>query len=490
MHPFSTTSGTGGHPRGGPLRFSRSLGVRGRPPAAALRPLSLLLLALALPACIGRGGADRARPGEGGAFSRPLEIYDELGFMTGSGAFPIVASFATLAGPGDSTQVLLGMSLPNSALRYQREGSGFEAEYEVSLTFMSLDSVVVSRAGERATVRVPAFPETGRTDESIVYQQAFTMAPGDYIVQLDVADVNSSRGFRGRDTLAVPAYGTVAHLSAPVFVYEASGRSARSETPALIINPRHTVPYGGEAPLLYVEAYGPDREALDVRVLNEQRDTVWEESVPLRSTGPGLQYAIIEVPTEVLPLGRFALEIDGGAGEVASAPLVMTISDQWMVANFDDVLQFLRYVAHPQEIDSLRAGSPAERREAWERFWARRDPLPITELNEYRDAFFQRVRYATEAFREPGGRPGWNTDRGEVYIVLGPPDHAMERYVGNPDMMARPNAEEWIYSAVPGGRLDLLFVDRTGFGRFELVPAAAAAFRSVAERMKPRLPRD
>jgi hypothetical protein len=38
--------------------------------------------------------------------------------MTGSAQFPAVASLATLAGPGDSTYVLLGMSMPNTALRF------------------------------------------------------------------------------------------------------------------------------------------------------------------------------------------------------------------------------------------------------------------------------------------------------------------------------------------------------------------------------------
>jgi hypothetical protein len=103
---------------------------------------------------------------------------------------------------------------------------------------------------------------------------------------------------------------------------------------------------------------------------------------------------------------------------------------------------------------------------------------------------FRRVRYATEEFRETGGRAGWNTDRGEVYIVLGQPDNAVERYVGDIDVTRQPNAEEWVYTAVPGGRLNLLFYDRTGFGRYELIPSSASAFRSVAERIKPRSERN
>ncbi|HUF50124.1 MAG TPA: GWxTD domain-containing protein [Longimicrobiales bacterium] len=407
--------------------------------------------------------------------------------MTGPAQFPVVASFGTMAGPSDSTFVMLALSVPNSALRFQRDGGGFFAEYTINLTFMNADSVPVKRFETRELVRVPTFAETGRTDESVVYQRAIAVQPGSYIMRLQAADANSSRGFRMTDTLTVPAYGTRSSIASPLLVYEANGRRERSERPDLISNPRHTVPYGGEAPLLYVEAYGEAAaEPLSVSVLDAAGTTLWNGRTELRGDAGAVRYGIVEIPAANLPLGRFVVEVGGAGAATTRTPLVLTISDQWMVANFDEVLQFLRYIAYPAELDSLRTGTPAEQRAAWERFWERRDPLPITDINEYRDDFFARVRYATEAFREPGGRGGWDTDRGEVYIVLGPPDHAIERYIGQVDIAGRPNAQEWLYSTVPGGRLNLLFHDRTGFGRYELVPTSQSAFRAVADQLRRR----
>ena len=438
-----------------------------------------------LAACGGQSGPERPRPTRTEAFSRPLEIYRDLGFMTGPGQFPVVASFATIAGPVDSTYVMLALSMPNSALRFQREGSGFYAEYNVQVTFMDKDSVTVKRFESKETVRIPSFAETGRTDESVVHQQAFAVPAGRYIVRLQAADANSSRGFRMTDTLTAPAYGTGASLVAsPVLVYQANGRTSRSLLPELIFNPRHTVAYGGESPLLYVESYNSS-DPVDVNVIDDAGSVVWSARTTLRDGDDALRYGVVQIPAETFPLGKFWLQVAQPGVSVERIPLVLTISDQWMVANFDEVLRFLRYIAHPEELDSLKVGTPPEQRAAWDRFWERRDPLPITDINEYRDQFFQRVRYATEAFREVGGRAGWQTDRGEVYIVLGPPETSVERYMGRTDMTLEPNAEEWVYSAVPGGRLSLLFYDRTGFGRYELIPASAAAFRATAERLKP-----
>lgn len=479
MQRFSTLPVVEGHLTGGPRSFQRRA-------HSACRACALVLLAL-VGACSSRTGPENATPTAGESFSRPLEIYRDLGFMTGPGQFPAVVSFATVAGPADSTYVLLGMSLPNSALRFQRDTNGFFAEYGIDVVFMDRDSASVKRFETRELVRVPTFAETGRTDESVVYQQGITMPPGSYIVRVQAADANSSRGFRMTDTLTVPDYTRSAGIASPVLVYEATGRSRRNQLPEMIANPRHTVPYGGAAPLVYVESYNAGAQPLDVRVVNEQGVTIWSAEATLRDGASELRFGVVEIPAANLPLGKFWVEVEGAGVAAERTPLVMTISDQWMVANIQDVIEFLRFVAHPEELDSLQTGTPAEQRAAWDRFWKRRDPLAITDVNEYRDQFFQRVRYATEAFREAGGRPGWNTDRGEVYIVLGPPDHAIERYIGDVDMSSEPNAEEWVYTAVPGGRLNLLFYDRSGFGRYELIPSSMSSFRSIAERMKPRV---
>jgi len=53
-------------------------------------------------------------------------------------------------------------------------------------------------------------------------------------------------------------------------------------------------------------------------------------------------------------------------------------------------------------------------------FWAKRDPTPDTEENEYQEEFYRRIQYANQRFKE--GPPGWKTDRGRIYIYLGPPD--------------------------------------------------------------------
>ena len=100
-----------------------------------------------------------------------------------------------------------------------------------------------------------------------------------------------------------------------------------------------------------------------------------------------------------------------------------------------------------------------------ELFWAKRDPTPDTPRNEFREAFDARVKFSDENFPSHRMR-GAMTDRGKVFILLGPPEQASGRsgaasqnmYGGNVAptdangqlTVARPTAEEsrqiWTYA--------------------------------------------
>lgn len=65
--------------------------------------------------------------------------------------------------------------------------------------------------------------------------------------------------------------------------------------------------------------------------------------------------------------------------------------------------------------------SDAEAAKFIDLFWARRDPTAGTPRNEFREEFLSRVRFAEGSFKEKRTR-GSLTERGQVYILLGPPE--------------------------------------------------------------------
>ncbi len=64
---------------------------------------------------------------------------------------------------------------------------------------------------------------------------------------------------------------------------------------------------------------------------------------------------------------------------------------------------------------------PLERERFIEAFWRKRDPVPGTPHNEFREEHERRVDFANRELQGEAFAPGWRTDRGRMHILLGPP---------------------------------------------------------------------
>ena len=56
-----------------------------------------------------------------------------------------------------------------------------------------------------------------------------------------------------------------------------------------------------------------------------------------------------------------------------------------------------------------------------EEFWRQRDPTPGTSRNEFREEHYRRIEYVNKWFGRGTSKPGWKTERGRIYIILGEP---------------------------------------------------------------------
>src|SRR5215207_7275106 len=181
------------------------------------------------------------------------QFYQRLGRLAAPGPLPFVGTVAFAAGPADSVIGILGLSLENRALAFQREGNVFVARYRVSLSFKREGAPSVDVAREEI-VRVQAFQETLRSDESILFQQILRLLPGKYAVSVSVRDVGSTSESRAQADYTAPAFGT-SDVSAPILAYQATGRGNLADPLNLVLNPRGSVGYGSDTLLAYVEGY-------------------------------------------------------------------------------------------------------------------------------------------------------------------------------------------------------------------------------------------
>jgi GWxTD domain-containing protein len=110
-----------------------------------------------------------------------------------------------------------------------------------------------------------------------------------------------------------------------------------------------------------------------------------------------------------------------------------------------------------------RLPDAALRKEFIEDFWLKRDPDASTPENEFKREFEARVDYVNRRFNKEGG-PGYNTDRGRIYIFMGPPEKTEEFFPqGDPDN--RGSIIWWIYY---NDQLGIEFADEKGNGRYRM----------------------
>ncbi|HXE58388.1 MAG TPA: GWxTD domain-containing protein [Gemmatimonadales bacterium] len=398
--------------------------------------------------------------------------YRRLGRLAAEEPVPFVGTVVFAAAPNDSVLGVLGLSLPNRALVFQREERGFVARYRVEATFLRAGAAPIRLARDEV-VRVASFQETTRSDESIVFQEAVRLEPGTYRVSVVVRDRTNNESSRAEAEYIAPRLGE-GSVSEPMLVYQARSRRRLTDTLSFILNPRGTVAYGGDTLSAYVEGYrfaGPATVPVEIR--DGQDSVVLRDSIRFDG-GSEVEGRILRLLPDTMPLGELVVAVGRGDDRRQQTALV-SFSHAWLVTNFEEMISLLRYFGQDNRLAAIRRASPAERPALWREFWRDTDPDPSTPENEAIAQYFARVAIANQRFNDEGIE-GWRTDRGEVYITLGDPDETFDASATSQGRVIR-----WSYT---NERLTLFFHDETGFGRFRLTPNSRSEFERVVGRLR------
>ena len=408
----------------------------------------------------------------------PNTLYANLGRLVSPDAVHYIGSVAFVPGHGDSTLAIVGLSLANRAFAFDKQGNAFVARYRVEyqIDHVGIPPIIV---GRDENLRVASFQETLRSDESVLLQQNMSLRPGDYQLTVRVRDLSNGATGTATQRLVAPAFGPGTY-TAPILAYRVRGRGSRDDSLAIVLNPRGTVAYGGDTLLVYVEGVGfrgPQDVPLQVR---DERDSVVVHTSVHFTGATQVESRFIRLAPDSAPLGQLQVLIGPDPAPHKTSALV-SFSSAWVVTNFGDLLSLLRYFGEDKRLDAMRKAQGTERDALWREFFHATDPNPSTPENEALDAYFARLAIANQRFRETG-TPGWRTDRGEVFIVLGEPDEQVDQ-----SRQLQNNGRFYVWSYTDY-RLQLFFQDVSGFGHFQLTASSRADFNQIRARIQHAAP--
>jgi GWxTD domain-containing protein len=168
--------------------------------------------------------------------------------------------------------------------------------------------------------------------------------------------------------------------------------------------------------------------------------------------------------------------------DTARTQLLVTLGEDLPVTSFDEMIRYLRFFAAEFKLERLERTTGAERAQAWRDFLKETDPVPNTVEHEGLTEYFARIRLANQRFRDDA-QAGWLSDRGMAFVGLGEPDNIIEPMVT--DMSQRNRQQIWEYRR---WRLQLVFFDQTGLGRWRLSPSASVELAATIRRRLSEMP--
>jgi len=384
---------------------------------------------------------------------------------------------------GESGQptVRLDYRLSRSELLFERTPpAGYRAAYEVRVIFFKVKGER-QLTGDTYTreLRAATYSETRQRGEDITDHLDFQVPPGKYRIEVAITDLVAERTSATAIPFEVPSAppGLVWFSDLMLGTVEpASGGSAVRFVP----NPSrrygdNIVSFAASGEIFDRSAAGADSTyRLFYKVASESGEQVVAGDTTL-SRHAGRTPFLLRPRLANLGAGSYrfivAMNVPPAPGSKDGKNSTIRRDKSFEVDQSRATLGFasaqsvdvLRYIATQQEIDEIeKLKTEDERKTFWDAFWKRRDPTPETPENEARDEFYQRVQYANQHFSTGG--PGWKTDMGRIYILYGRPDEV----VRNPFNFDRPPEEIWYYYRE---HRTFVFVDRDGFGRYELVAA-------------------
>lgn len=352
----------------------------------------------------------------------------------------------------------IALNAPRSTFVYAAIDSAYVAPVEIIARVMDRRARRVHlEQSWTDTLRAATFEAT-QTFDLWTWSARVPIDPGSYVLEVDVISVESGgRGERRqrvevmdpaadapslfgvrmlvrRDTSFTPFAGL--HLPAGYDSLRAAVELIRAvdgmEVELLLIrHPRDTT--AAVAPYYYA----PSGWRLERIGIDYDKGTVLQRTV--RRLVDPLERLSLQFSLPPLEEGAYEIRIEmrnpGGetVSELGREFMVMP-PDFPRITSLDQMIEALIYIARRREFEDIRrAEDPVERRARFDAFWANLIPNR-REATNVMQSYYSRIEEANVLFSNY--KEGWKTDRGMVYVVVGPPVYRQ----------VEPRREVWRYS--------------------------------------------
>ena len=321
----------------------------------------------------------------------------------------------------DSLFVKTSIVFPTSNLVFIKKNNQFEASIETSIRLEEAASGKQIKRISNINKIIKKYYEDTRASDLHELEYLFYLLKGDYKVLVGVKDLDSFNNWTATDNI------NNSSKNVTLFTYE-----------------------GDQKKYLIDGTLGQDNE-LWVELSNHLFDSnsyrcsIMKDNTILKSYNisdcieneNSLLECPIEIPNDIF--GDITVDIVSVLSKKVSLDVYRDKETSLWSSDIDVVLGVMAYILPYSEIKSLYALSEDEQLSFVMSYIDNKDLDLKTNKNEFLELIKVRFQYVNDNFSEYN--IGWKTDRGEVYIVNGPPK-SIEVFYDNNNMV---NKQIWYY---------------------------------------------
>ncbi|MBN1153956.1 GWxTD domain-containing protein [candidate division KSB1 bacterium] len=404
------------------------------------------------------------------------------------------------------------VSIFTNHLQYIEDNNRFKAGFSVTVSFFDQDSLVMERSWRNANYVDSLEQLTG--NQKLYSTNHFFLKPGSYKAKTTILDENSGRSKEYESTVDLTAFPIDTLIMSDI-------QFASSIRPDTLHNQYYKngyqiIPntdrfYGQGLPMLlfYVEIYNlkladeADKLPYSITYSIYNSDDQLVRKFPARAKHKPGNSAVEVGGFNIItfPSGTYFLQLDVvdstnsrtasqkskffvyRPGDFEGEPqptqelspelvadrsvrMLQGIYNNMEEAEIDNEFGAAGYIATKEEQSIYKTLDLIGKRQFMPQFWAKRDDSINTPQNEYRESYLTRMYTAEKEFR--GFKKGWRSDEGRILLMYGIPDE-IERFPSGNETRAY---RIWHFFSIQGG-VDFIFVDRRGWGEYELVHSNA-----------------
>ncbi|NIR51171.1 GWxTD domain-containing protein [candidate division KSB1 bacterium] len=296
----------------------------------------------------------------------------------------------------------------------------FRADYEVKAVFFKEDGTRVDSVRWTDFAIAPNFDATKSTRITQFTSNSIDLPPAKYGFRIGLKDMETRRVSYREGTAKLRDFSASELAISDIWLIDSAAKTASIEEDSSVQKQKPSL-------IASFEIYhaNSDSVRLSYEILDQRNQVIQNGAQRLANPDNTIRHQIaISKGSQVSQPQQMKLVIqDNGRSLEVDEPLQWGGSREPVkIADLEDAIEKLIYIAKDKELDELKEAEGEEQLTLFKEFWKKRDPTPNTEVNEYLQEYYLRINRANELFKDQSMDSAWRTDMGKVYVMLGPPD--------------------------------------------------------------------